>query len=161
VKITFEGREWELDTTRVSYQQAMVIQMYTGMSIGEWEDSIDVEEETDAEGKPTGKLKNPPPEWLKSIGSLYWLMHAQAGDKIPIADMEFDFGGFMTALMAGMAAQLEQAKAEAAAGPDPTLPSSPSSPTEDPPSPGPGSPTATIPQLPAVVVAGQVVTGSG
>jgi len=164
--IVFEDAEWELDLTRVSYQQAMVIQLYTGMSIGEWEDSIDVKEKTDADGNPTGELENPPPEWLKSVGSLYWLMRAQAGDKIPIAEMDFDFGGFVAALMEGLAAELERSRLEAAARadaaerPDPTPLSSPPSPRGGRQSRAPASRRAGTRQPPALPAAAGV-TGSG
>lgn len=145
MRIEFESRVWDLDPTHIQFQQAMVIQSFTGMSIGEWEDSIEVTAEKDP---VTGEERviNPPPEWLKSIGALYWLMHAQAGEKIPISEMDFDFGDFMLALMAGTARELERVQAEAASKPDPT--SSPSSQLGDQPSPVPAYPTAMTPTPP-------------
>jgi len=165
MRIVFEGREWGLDMNSVRYQHAMVIQSYTGMSIGEWEDSIDVAEKLDAGGKPTGKLVNPPPEWLKSVGALYWLMLAQNEVKTPIAEMDFDFPAFLVALMEGTQAELDRAKAEAAeAGqrPDPTPPGR--SPTADRPSPAPATRRVTTRARPArqeaagpAIVSGEVV----
>lgn len=144
MRIDFEGRTWELDPSRVQFQQAMVIQSYTGMSIGEWEDSIEVRAEVGPDGKE--RVINPPPEWLKSVGALYWLMHAQAGDKIAISEMDFDFGAFMVALMVGTAREVERVRAEEAGKPDPT--SSPSFPLGDPLSPAPPIPTAMTPMPP-------------
>ena len=51
--VDFEGRAWEFSREEITLKQAFVIQAYTGLSIGEWEDSIDVEQEKDADGKPT------------------------------------------------------------------------------------------------------------
>lgn len=154
--VDFEGRQWELDTERVRYQHAMVIQSYTGMSIGEWEDSIEVKEKVDADGEPTGELENPPPAWLKSVGSLYWLMLAQNEVKTPISEMDFDFGAFIVALMEGMVAEMERRKADKAAEPDPTSP--PRSPKGGPPSRAPSTRRATTrtPRARAVV-AGTVI----
>lgn len=145
MRIEFQGRTWELDPGHVKFQQAMVIQSYTGMSIGEWEDSIEVKAQKDP---VTGeeRIVNPPPEWLLSLGALYWLMLAQNDVKTPIADIDFDFGEFMLALMEATAAELARANAQAASKPDPT--SSPSFPLGDPLSPAPVSPTAMTPMLP-------------
>ena len=116
MKIEFEDQVWDLDLTHVTYKQAYAIQLFTGMSIGEWEDSIEVGEDED--GNPV----NPPPEWVKSIGALYWLMRSQGGDKIAFDDMDFEFGPFLVAVMEGMAAELERVKAERRDEPDPTSP---------------------------------------
>jgi hypothetical protein len=162
--IDFEGREWELDMEHVRFQHAMVIQSWTGMSIGEWEDSIDVKERLDADGKPTGELVNPPPEWLKSVGALYWLMLAQNEVRTPITDVDFDFPAFLVALMEATAARLERAKAaaeEAAGRPDPTSPAR--SPKGDRPSRAPASRRVTTRARPArpadgpAIVSGEVV----
>jgi hypothetical protein len=147
--VSFEGRAWELDMNHVRLQQAMTIQLYTGLSIGAWEDSIAVSEERDGDGKPTGKLVNPPPEWLKSIAALYWLMIAQNGVTTPIAEVDFDFPAFLAAVMEAMANEIARLRADAAAkageaGPT-ALPPSPAAPA----SPEPPTLPATIPQPPA------------
>lgn len=139
MKIEFEGREWEFDSEEITLQQAMTIQLHTGMSIGEWEDSLDLPEDDQ------GNVQNPGPEWLKSLQCVYWLMKAQAGEKTPIADADFVLSKFLRAWAAGAQAELDRRKAEKeaeAAAADPTLP--PSLPA-GPPSPEPGSPTATTP----------------
>ena len=151
--VEFEGRTWQLDPTHVRLQQAMVIQSYTGMSIGEWEDSIEVRGETGPDGQE--RIVNPPPEWLKSVAALYWLMLAQNDVKKPIAEVDFDFGEFIVALVVATARELERVRAQAAAAPDPT--SSPSSPLGAAASPVPVSPTAMTP-VPPVPQAGGPAT---
>lgn len=150
MKITFEGRDWDLDTEHIRFQHAMGIQSWTGMSIAGWEDSLDFE--TDEQGN----VKNPPPEWLKSIGALYWLMLAQNDVTTPIADVDFDLSGFLEAFMAALAAEIAQRKADAAPEPDPTPPPSPAA---APPSPAPSTQTATTP-MPAALPEGDPLTVS-
>lgn len=138
--IRFEDRDWQFDLAHVRVQQAMVIQLYTGLSIGDWEDSLDFEADEQ------GNIKNPPASWLKSIVALYWLMRSQNGVTEPIDSTDFEYALFLVAFAEGTAAELERLKAEAAAKPDPT--SSPSFPLGDPLSPAPVSPTAMTPMLP-------------
>jgi hypothetical protein len=141
VRITFEGRDWELDTAHVRLQHAMTIQLYTGLSIGDWEDSLLFKADKD------GNIANPPAEWLKSIAALYWLMLAQNGEKVPIAEVDLDFSEFYVVFLKAIAAEIERSQAEAAAKPDPTSPLP--SPRSEVPSPAPPTPMATIPMLPA------------
>jgi hypothetical protein len=146
--ITFEGRDWEIDLQRVRVRQAMVIQLYTGMAIGEWEDSImpEVEGET---------VKNPPQSWMQVLTALYWLMRAQNGVTEPIDDVDFEYPKFFEAFVTAMAREIRQRKAAEAAAPDPTF--SPSSQPGDPPSPAPVIPIPTIP-LPPVPPPGEAAT---
>jgi hypothetical protein len=137
VKIEFEGRTWEFDSEEITLQQAMTIQLHTGMSIGEWEDSLDLPEDEH------GNVQNPGPEWLKSLQCVYWLMKSQNGEKTPIADADFVLSKFLQAFgegAQGEVARLKAEKAAEAAAADPTpLPSLPAGP----PLSGLASPTAT------------------
>lgn len=144
MKIEFGGRDWDLDTAHVSFRQALAIQKQTGMSVADWEDSLDFKEDDE------GKVLNPPPEWLVSVGALYWLMLAQNGEDADPDTMEFDWTGFLQAYFTALAAEIARLKAAKAAEPDPTQPSPTTpSPPGDRPSPGPATPTATTRKLPA------------
>lgn len=138
MKVEFEGRIWDLDTARYSFRQALAIQAQTGMSVGDWEDSLDFKRDD------AGKILNPPPEWLVSVGALYWLMLAQNGEEPDPATMEFDFTGFLSAYFAALMAEFDRLKA--GAGPDPTVPPPMTlSPPGDPGWSAPATPTAMIP----------------
>jgi hypothetical protein len=141
--VSFEDRDWELSLDRLTYRQAMAIQLETGLSIAEFEAVLDVDEDEN------GNLADPGPKWLQCIGCVYWLMHQQAGDVFPLASMDFDFTGFLEAMGAAMQAELDRIKAERAAAeaePDPTVPSP--SPKAGQTSPASGSPRATTPTPP-------------
>jgi hypothetical protein len=135
--IKFEGRDWEFDSEEITLQQAMTIQLHTGMSIGEWEDSLNLTEDAD------GNVQNPGPEWLKSLQCVYWLMKAQNGEKNPVADADFVLAKFLVAFGEGMQAEVTRLKAEKAAEEAAADPTPPPSPPAGPPSPEPGYPTAT------------------
>jgi len=138
--VTFEDEKWELNLNRLSYQQALAIQLETGLSIAEFEKVLDVEEDEN------GQLKDPGPKFVRCIGCVYWLMHNQNGDVFPLAGMDFDFAGFLAAMGEAMQAELERIRAERAeqdAEPDPTVPSR--SPKAARRSPGSGSRKATTP----------------
>jgi hypothetical protein len=141
VIIDYAGTRYELDTSHISFKHAMVVQSYTGLGIDAWLESTGFE--VDAE---TQTVKNPPPEWLKAIGAMYWLMLAQNDVKAAIAEIDFDVQDFYQAYLTGAMADLERALAEAKAAEaaDPTKPSQPS-PPDDPPSTGPSTPTGTTP----------------
>lgn len=142
MKVEFEGLTRDVDTAHISFRQALAIQAQTGMSIGDWEDSLDFKKDD------AGKIRNPPPEWLVSVGALYWLMLAQNGEEADPGTMEFDFTGFLSAYFAALMAELDRLKAQAE--PDPTAPSPMTlSPPADPGWTAPATPTATIPQPPA------------
>lgn len=143
--VTFEGRDWQADPSRLRLQQGYVIQAFTGMSVGDWQDSLDFRTDQD------GKLVNPPPEWLRSVAALYWLMCDQNGVQQPIADVDFEVEPFLAAYLQGLAAELERVRAEKAARPDPTSP--PQSPG-GPPLPAPSTPTVTTPPLPVPALPG-------
>lgn len=106
MKIEYDGEVLKFDQESIELQQAMVIQLHTGMSISEWEDSLDVSEE-----KPPG------PEWLKSVQCLYWAVLAQNGETVPIADANPKVGKFLKAYAAASAAETP---AEPPEEPDPT-----------------------------------------
>jgi hypothetical protein len=138
VIIAFAGRDWQLDVTHVTFRQALAIQAQTGLSIADWEDSLDFKRNA------AGEIANPPPGWLTSVGALYWLMLAQNGQETPPEAMDFDFTGFLQAYFEALAAEIERikaAQAKAEAEPDPTRPS----PTASPASPTSGTPMTTTP----------------
>lgn len=114
MKIEYDGETYEFDDQDVTLKQAMVVQMHTGLSIAAWQNSLDVEDGGD-----------PGPEWLKSVQCLYWLVMAQNGITVPIADADFKVAKFLGAYS-------DAVKAEAAAKP----PEQPD-PTKDSPSPAP------------------------
>lgn len=156
VTVHFEDRDWTFNPARPSYKQSLAIQLETGLSINEWENVLDVDEETDEQGNVTG-FKDPGPIWMKCVGCLYWLMHNANGHKFPLADMDFDVYGFLEAFADGMLAALQAAKTAAAAEeaePDPTPPgsSSPATSTTS------ATPTATTPPPPDRQ---EVVTSTG
>jgi hypothetical protein len=115
LKIEFEGETRSLDIEHISYKHAMAIQRLTGMSIADWQDSLDFK------ATPDGKIVNPPPEWLPSVAALYWLMHAQNGTELDWDDLDFDFAAFFavffTTYVADLDRRLEEAKARKAANP--------------------------------------------
>lgn len=134
MKVDFEGKVYDLDTAHIRFRQAETIQDFTGLSIADWEDSLGFEEDE------AGNAKNPPKRWIRSVTALYWLMLDQAGEKIPIEDVDPDYAEFFAAVLQATLDSLRQAKAEAerrkaeAEAVDPTRPSqteSPGSPTSD------------------------------
>jgi hypothetical protein len=138
MKIEFAARTWDIDTAHISFRQGLAIQKQTGMSIADWEDSLDFKKDDE------GKIANPPMEWLVSVGALYWLMLAQNGEEADPDTMDFDWSAFLQAYFAALAAEIARLKAEAAPPPDPTSPA-PAGPA----SPVPSTPTATTPPPPA------------
>lgn len=112
IPIEWEGETYRLDLARFTVKQAIVIEGYTGMKLAALLDQI---------GDLGGDAD--PPDLLKIMVALYWLMRAQAGKKEPIADADFELIPFVTALSAGLAASglAEDAEDE----PDPTPPSPP------------------------------------
>ena len=143
MKVAFEGRERELDPGRVTFRQALAIQKQTGMSLADWEDSLDFK------AGPDGKVINPPPEWLTSVGALYWLMCAQNGEEADPDRMDFDVTGFLQAYYAALGAEVARLKAQAP--PDPTRPPPMTlSPPGDPLPSAPATPTDTTPPPPVL-----------
>lgn len=116
MKIEYDGATYEFDQEDITYKQAMTVQLHTGMSIAEWQDTLDIDEIEDPETREK-KLANPGPEWLKSIGCLYWVVMAQNGVTEPIADVDFKLAKFLTAF--GEASTAESAT-EPPEPPDPT-----------------------------------------
>jgi hypothetical protein len=158
VKIEFDGRQWELDNTKIMVRDAMVIQLYTGLSIGDWQDSLAIPRDPDA-GEGTIAFLNPPAHWLKSVIGLYWLMLAQNDVRAAIDEVDFDYTAFyQTWLNARLDLVMKlRAEREVAAKPDPTSPAP--SPPPGPPSPEPATPTATTRKRPAPPLA-EAATGS-
>lgn len=141
MKVEFEDRTWDVDTEHIGFRQALAIQKQTGMSIGDWEDSLDFKRDDER------KILNPPPEWVNSVGALYWLMLAQNGEEADPDTMDFDLYGFLQAYFAALMAELGRLKAQAE--PDPTVPPPMTlSPPGDPGWSAPATPTATIPPPP-------------
>lgn len=143
IRVDFEGRERGLDTTRIMFKDAMGIQSYTGVSIGDWQDGLEFPVEKGGDGEPD-KVLNPPPEWLKYVAALYWLMLRQNGEVAVIGEVDFDPFGFYAAYVQALGrrvAELRAEKAEKAAAPDPIQPGL--SPPGDQLSPALSSPTAT------------------
>lgn len=155
--VEFEGRTWELDPSKLRLQQGYVIQAFTGMSVGDWQDSLDFKTGKDADGNDV--LLNPPPEWLKSIAALYWLMLSQNGIKTPIDEADCEVETFLAAFVQAMMAELEKRKAEAQPDPTPPSPTTPSPPAV-PPSPVPAIPTVTTPTHPVLQGGGLVIAST-
>jgi hypothetical protein len=103
MKIEFEGRTWEVETGDLTVQQAMVITSYLGTSLNGWQTAM-----TDPES----------PHWLKAIQCLYWLMLAQDGQNVPVADTDFALVKFADAF--ADAALAANPPAGQDAEPDPT-----------------------------------------
>lgn len=130
MKIDYDGTVYEFDQEDITLKQAMSVQLHSGMSIAEWQNSLDIEEITDpATGEKT--MANPGPEWLKSVQCLYWVVLAQNGVVEPIADADFKVAKFLTAY--AEAVKAEQA-AEAPEPEDPTKASPSPGPSPEPPS---------------------------
>ena len=125
MKVELDGLTRDLDTAHVSFRHALAVQKQTGMSIADWEDSLDFKKDD------AGKIRNPPPEWLVSVGALYWLMLAQNGEEPDPDTMDFDFTGFLQAYFEALMAEVDRLKAEAE--PDPTSPSPDGPPSSIPP----------------------------
>ena len=85
MKIDFEGRMWQVDLMKVSMEQGLAIQAYTGLTPLGWEKSL-----ADPEG----------PAWLKSMRCLYWLMRAQNGEDVPLETVNFAVLELFTAFAA-------------------------------------------------------------
>lgn len=120
MKVSFEGAEYELDTGHISFRHALEIQRQTGMSIGDWEDSLSFRKDPD---DPDGKkFLNPPPEWMTSVGALYWLMIAQNGEPPDPSAMDFDWQEFLAAYFEALSAELDRLTAKPEPEPDPTSP---------------------------------------
>jgi len=116
VKIEFGGRTWDLDTAHISFRQALGVQKQTGMSIADWEDSLDFKKDD------AGKIRNPPPEWMVSVGALYWLMLAQNGEEADPDTMDFDWMGFLQAYFAALSAEFDRLNVTPPPPLDPTSP---------------------------------------
>ena len=110
--IEFEDRQWSLDEGSLRLRQAEAIQEFTGLSVADWEDTLN-----SWRGKD-GKPANPPKEWARSVAALYWLMLSQNGEQVLIADVDPDITGFLAAYLKGLKAELEMRRPE----PDPTRP---------------------------------------
>ena len=110
--IGFEDREWSLDEGSLRLRQAEAIQEFTGLSVADWEDTLNSWRDQD------GKIRNPPKEWARSVAALYWLMLSQNGEQVLIADVDPDITGFMGAYLKGLKAELGRPEPE----PDPTSP---------------------------------------
>lgn len=114
IPIEWDGETYRLDLARFTVRQAMVIEGWTGLKLAALLDQI-------------GDLGGgeDPPDLLKIMVALYWLMRAQAGKREPIADADFELIPFVTAFTAGLAASGLAEEAGDEAGPDPTPPSPP------------------------------------
>lgn len=129
MKVTFGDREWALDVNHVSYKHAMGVQSHTGMSIGDWLDQLDFVKTSE-----DGDILNPPAEWLKSMGALYWLMRAQNGETVAFADVDFDVQAFTVAYVRAVSEEIsvlleeQRAQQQGEGEPDPTPPSPTASP---------------------------------
>jgi hypothetical protein len=140
MQIEWAGRTWDFDATEVTLKQAFVIKDSTkddvypaGRSLAAWNRGLN-----DAEPS--------------CIRAAYWLMLQQAGQQVPVADLEFNPIKFNNVLVeATVAEQKQQAaakKAEEEAAAAAAVPTSA-------PSPGPGSPPdMTLPPLPGSGAAG-------
>lgn len=138
MRVHFEDRDWELDLSDIWLKPAIVIQSYMGMSINRWVESLN--DEADADGVIT-KPAADQPEFLKSIGALYWLMNQQNGVEFPIADVNIPLGAFTEAVAAAQAAEATQQLEDLAnSEPDPTTPPPPVS------APSPESASTPTPQ---------------
>jgi hypothetical protein len=102
LKIGWEGRTWEIDTAEVTLKQAMVIQARMGTSINGWAKAL-----LEADGD----------KWLTAMECLYWLMLAQDGQQVPVADLDFPVLKYANAFAD---AQLSKDEAAPDAEPDPT-----------------------------------------
>ena len=100
MKIDFEGRTWAYDDDGITVQQAEVIEQETGGTVAEWAQS------RAGLGSKTYRI-------------LYWLMCAQNGDTVQLADVNFRLLPFVSAFTAALRAEAAQ---EAQAEPDPTVP---------------------------------------
>lgn len=128
VPIEWEGETYRLDLGRFTVRQAMVIEGYTGLRLAVLFDQI---------GDLGGDAD--PPDLLKVMVALYWLMRAQAGKKEAIADVDFELIPFVAAFSAGLAASGLAEDAGAEDEPDPTPPSPPPGPTSRGPSTRPAA----------------------
>lgn len=140
MEIEWDGRTWGFDATEVTMKQAFVIKDSTkddvfpaGRSLAAWNRGLN-----DAEPS--------------CVRAAYWLMLQQAGQQVPIADLEFSVIKFNNALVEATLAEQEQQaaakKAEEEAAAAAAVPTSA-------PSPGPGSPPdMTLPPLPGSGAAG-------
>lgn len=144
MKITYEGRVYELDTAEMDYRQAKAICQYTGGTLAEWEKTL-------AEGAAD-------PRFLDCYQALFWLMIVHAGEvawPLPageaiasIADANPKIGRFFEAFSAAAEAEAAAEEAARAGEPDPTslVPGSASSPAPSVPTPAPAPiPAATVP----------------
>jgi hypothetical protein len=100
MQIEWAGRTWDFDATEVTMKQAFVIKDSTkddvfpaGRSLAAWNRGLN-----DAEPS--------------CVRAAYWLMLQQAGQQVPIADLEFSVVKFNNALVTATLA--EQAQQEAA-----------------------------------------------
>jgi hypothetical protein len=133
MKVHFEDRDWNLDLSDINLKPAIVIQSYMGMSINKWVDSLN--DEADADGNIV-KAAADSPEFLKSVGAVYWLMKAQNGAQCPIGDVDFPLGAFTQAMADAQAAEEPEADGQPDE-PDPT--------TLPPPASEPSPESASIP----------------
>jgi hypothetical protein len=119
VTLTWEGREWTVNTETISVQQGIAMFLAWGFTLESWEEAL-------AATDP------------RAMQCLYWLMLQQNGVIKPLKDCDFDmlayFTAYYEALEAKKAAEAEAAEPEPEPGPTPP---------GGPPSPEPPSPQAT------------------
>jgi len=79
MRVTFEGKEFELDLDEITTGQAKVIKVHTGHTLKSLADGMQ-------EGDPD------------ALRALYWLMHVQTGLSLDINRADFKMVKFLTAL---------------------------------------------------------------
>lgn len=92
----FEGQTYDYDVNKLSVQTAIAIKAHTGLGLKSWVDAI-------TDGDPL------------AIQALFFAIKQQNGERLVLADLDFDLMAFMQEF--GRAAQAEadlQAAAEAA-----------------------------------------------
>jgi hypothetical protein len=114
LKIEWQGETWQLDLDQLTLAQAVVITGRMGTSLVDWEAAL---------------LDASSPHWLTALQCGYWLMLSQAGQKVPVGDVDFPVVPFLQAL--AEAARAEQ-PAEVPAEEDPTPLPGPAAGTSDP-----------------------------
>ena len=119
MKIEYEDRIWRLDLNKARYKQVEAIQAHTGMSFGEWQESLSVETDEN------GETREPPAGWYKSMACLYWLMLDQNGEAADLDDIDFEFGDFLQAFMVALLAEVGERNAAAQAGGAAAVPTRP------------------------------------
>ena len=114
MRITFEGRDWELDLEAITLKQGVAMHMAYGFTVDGWLTAL-------GDADP------------RALQVLYWLMLQQDGQHVAVKDADCRIVDLATAFA--------EITPEDEAEPDPTQPPQ-LSPPEGPPSPEPATPTA-------------------